>query len=205
MATENETTDGTEGLQRKRELPGLLEGSRRTCFCCILFKRRVFGGLKTEDNCVSTISFPTLSTANCTAIRHKPQQRFKTRISSGCRPAFFFPPAGRRISIPDLCVNVRAMFKWFYIWSLLWIFSFLWVWEGGDGESSETGMTLERAEGQRIYERTGHIHLISTTYSVLTLTCKCMETLNKTKKKKREMKTNKYLIFLLKKKKLPLV
>lgn len=58
----------------KKGLPGLWEkGSRRTCFCfcCVSFTRRELWGLELRTNCVSTISFPPLSTASCTAIRHK--------------------------------------------------------------------------------------------------------------------------------------
>lgn len=58
----------------KKGLPGLWEkGCRRTCFCfcCVSFTRRELWGLELRTNCVSTISFPPLSTASCTAIRHK--------------------------------------------------------------------------------------------------------------------------------------
>lgn len=66
--------------RRRKELPVQSERLRLTYFSCILvIYKGGFWRSQTEDNCVLTISFLILSTANCKAIRHKPQQWFKTK------------------------------------------------------------------------------------------------------------------------------
>lgn len=194
----------------KEGLPDLWEkGSRRTrfCFCCVSFTRRKFGGLELRTNCVSTISFPPLSTASCTAIRHKTAAGIwdlAYLLAAGqvflffffLRWGFSFPPPlrGRHISIPD-CVNVCAMFNLFNIWSLLFLFFFFYY-----DHFLRTNSEGRAGVMRHIYEWTDHIQPdIHNSFSV-DLNLQMYGYLKKKERRKKwERWKNKYLIFFLKK------
>lgn len=113
--------------------------------CCILvFYKTRFWRSQTEDNCVLTMSFRTLSTAICKAIRHKPQQWFKMNKMTilWSWPMASFGPRGANIYSWFLCVyvsvyvceNVSNMFNSVYILRLFFgyfFFSSHW-WRDGE-------------------------------------------------------------------------